>query len=278
MRSDNIKRHESTHKDILTMPEDEQREELRARNDARLRREEQTKKLLVIAQQEQIPIDPIDVTQLREDLLHDNSKYLHQIELGKQISKIINEGVVREESLTTERRKALTLYRQTKATIDIAGVQLRSWQQSLMEKMKIQSDRAVFWIVGNKGNEGKSWFQGYLETFYGYAHVVRLDLCSSSSDILHALSKRPLSTTNIFLFNDTRSSSRYQCQNYSILENIKDGCAISTKYKSETIRFRVPNMVIVFANSTPDSTRLSQDRWRVYTINKEGLKFKETQI
>ena len=187
MRSDNIKRHESTHKDILTMPEDEQRKKLRARNKVRLRREEQTKKLLVIAQQEQIPIDPIDVTQLREDLLYDNSKYLHQIELGKQISKIIDEGVVREESLTTERRKALTLYRQTKATIDIAGVQLRPWQQSLMEKMKIQSDRVVFWIVGNKGNEGKSWFQGYLETFYGYAHVVRLDLCSSSSDILHTL-------------------------------------------------------------------------------------------
>ena len=261
MRSDNIKRHENTHKDIFTMSEDEQREELRARNEARMLREEQTKKLLMIVQQEQITINPIDVTQLREDLLHDNSKYLHQIELGKQISKIIDEGVVREESLTTERRKALTLYRQTKATIDIAGVQLRPWQQSLMEKMKIQSDRAVFWIVGSKGNEGKSWFQGYLETFYGYAHVVRLDLCSSSSDILHALSKRPLSTTNIFLFNDTRSSSRYQCQNYSILENIKDGCAISTKYKSETIRFRVPNMVIVFANSTPDSTRLSQDRY-----------------
>ena len=104
----------------------------------------------------------------------------------------------------------------------------------------------------------------------GYARVVRLELSNTSSNILHALSKRPLSTTDIFLFNGTRATSSLS-QNYSILENIKDGSAISSKYNSEIIRFKTPNSVIVFTNNQPDKQRLSADRWRVYSINKEGL-------
>ena len=64
-----------------------------------------------------------------------------------------------------------------------------------MKMIRTPSERAVFWIVGCKGNEGKSWFRGYLETFYGYARVVRLELSNNSPNILHALSKRSLSTT-----------------------------------------------------------------------------------
>ena len=132
------------------------------------------------------------------------------------------------------------------------------------------SERTVFWIIGRKGNEGKSWFQGYLETFYGYARVVRLELSNKSSNILHALSKRPLSTTDIFLFNDTRATSSLT-QNYSVLKNIKDGCAISSKYNSEILRFKTPNSVIVFTNSQPDKQKLSSDRWKIYSINKNKL-------
>ncbi len=46
---------------------------------------------------------------------------------------------------------------------------------------------------------------------------------------------------------------------YEVLENIKDGRAISSKYASEIIRFRTPNVVIVFSNAGPDMTQLSKD-------------------
>merc|ERR1711895_378553 len=52
VRSDHMKRHARTHQDILTMSEDEAREELRRRNESFLEREEKIQKLEKIAQQE----------------------------------------------------------------------------------------------------------------------------------------------------------------------------------------------------------------------------------
>ena len=142
---------------------------------------------------------------LEEDLLRDNQDYLGKIELGKQITTIIDKGIVQEESLTRKRKEALDLYRKQRPRIDIQNIELRPWQRQLMDFIATPSSRQVFWVVGFKGNEGKSWFQSYLETFYGYARVVRLDLRCKSSDILYTLSKRPLQAADIFLFNDTRS-------------------------------------------------------------------------
>ena len=80
-----------------------------------------------------------------------------------------------------------------------------------------------------------------------------------------------------FLFNDARSGqSEMQC--YEVLENIKDGKAIAFKYASEIIRFRTPNVVIVFSNVDPDMTQLSKDRWRVFYINKGGLSSQEKRL
>ena len=129
----------------------------------------------------------------------------------------------------------------------------------------------MFWICGFSGNEGKSWFQSYLETFYGFARVVRLDLRNKTSNILHTLSKQSLQTTDIFLFNDTRASDQIN-QNYAVLEHIKDGSAVSSKYNSSIINFKTPNILIVFSNNRPNTANLSTDRWRVYSINKKGLR------
>ena len=101
-------------------------------------------------------------------MLRYNKEYLEKIELGKQVAVIIDEGTVREESLIRAHKEALDLYRKQRPRIDIAMVQLRPWQQLLMKIIAKSSDREVFWICGFNGNEGKSWFQSYLETFYGY--------------------------------------------------------------------------------------------------------------
>ena len=57
MRSDHLRRHELTHRDILAMTDDEVREELRARNETRVYREEKHQRVEEIAQQENIPIE-----------------------------------------------------------------------------------------------------------------------------------------------------------------------------------------------------------------------------
>ena len=57
MRSDHLRRHQLTHRDILSMTDDEIREELRARHATRVYRKEKHQRIEEIAQQENIPIE-----------------------------------------------------------------------------------------------------------------------------------------------------------------------------------------------------------------------------
>ena len=73
-----MRRHEQTHRDILTMTDDEVREELRARHATRVYREKKHQRVEEIAQQENIPIElciqaSSSISKgLEEELLQDN--------------------------------------------------------------------------------------------------------------------------------------------------------------------------------------------------------------
>ena len=54
-------------------------------------------------------------------------------------------------------------------------------------------------------------------------------------------------------------------------DNIKDGIASASKFNSEVIQFKTPNVVVVFSNTDPDMKQLSKDRWKIYNITKDGL-------
>ena len=140
----------------------------------------------------------------------------------------------------------------------------------MLEFVNQPTDREVVWVKGARGNEGKTWFQNYVQSLLGTERVVQLNLKNSVGNIMQILRKLPLSTIDTFLFNDARfGKNEMRC--YEILENIKDGRAIASKYASEIVRFCTPNVVIVFSNADPDMTQLSKDRWRVYYINKKGI-------
>jgi hypothetical protein len=288
MRADTLMRHKNSHADLYSMNETETRVELRLRNEVYRERERRKQEIMSIAQMEDIPtqcyeeLKPSTVTNakcvsLREELTYDNAVYLETIELGRQINVIIDEGVVKEESLSRERRKALNLYRKQNSMFNIEDIKLRLWQKDLMELIVTPTAREIIWIRGTKGDEGKTWIQSYLESLYGHARVVRLDVKNSTSNILHVLSKRPLSSTNIFLFNEARSINHETC-NYTVLEQIKDGIAMTSKYNNDVIRFRIPNIVIVFSNTKPAITQLSKDRWKIYNITNTGLKCIHDQL
>ena len=140
-----------------------------------------------------------------------------------------------------------------------------------MEKFVKPTVREVIWVQGMRGNEGKSWFQEYLSSFYSRTRVVQLDLKMKTSNVLHALTKQPLSQIDIFLFNEPRAKNFEAC-NYTILESIKDGHAVAEKYDNDFVNFKTPNIVVVFSNNQPKMKQLSRDRWCVLRINKDGLK------
>ena len=237
-----------------------------------------------IAQQEEAPwecIEEVEKTSpsesletLETEMLKDNQNYLEMIEHGKNIATIIDKGVVQEESLTKGRKHALDLYRQQQVRLDISTAELRPWQKETFKLFdEAANDRKVIWICGVRGNIGKSWFQNYVEAYFGYQRVFRSDLRIKHKDMCNILKKRGLSSVNIFLFNDARSTKGDENLNmYRILEDIKDGAATSSKYDSRVIKFKTPNIVMVFSNIRPNTKRLSADRWEVYVPTEDGLK------
>ena len=92
-----------------------------------------------------------------------------------------------------------------------------------------------------------------------------MELDESTKDILHIMKQWVDMQTDIFLFNIVKSV--YNDVNYNILEKIKDGKARSTKYKGKKMRFKRPNVIMVFSNMYPDTRGFSQDRWLIFKIN-----------
>ena len=141
-----------------------------------------------------------------------------------------------------------------------------------MTKIENPTIREVIWVRGAKGCERKTWFQDYVESKYGWNRVVSgIDIKAKNSSICHALGKRPLTTTDIFLFNVGKANTMDEV-NYEVLEKIKDGKLLASKYDSRELRIRTPNVMIVFSNDSPKLKQLAADRWCIFSICDNELK------
>ena len=187
-----------------------------------------------------------------------------------QTGQIVNDVLVAEDinpnSLRKEYKNALeisSLKKEKKCET------LKSWQEKVLDLMK-PSEREIIWIIGRRGAEGKSWFQEYIEQYYGCKRVFRTTLNKNDESILHCLSKRALSLIDVFVFNIPRSFS-VKDVSYKLLEEIKDGQSISSKNNSKVLNFKKSNIVIVFSNFRPCRSEVSRDRWKVYDIRKDEL-------
>ena len=129
-------------------------------------------------------------------------------------------------------------------------------------------DRRVIWIVGKRGNEGKSFFQANIREECGYWRVCSLELSENSRNTFHILGKICSTNTDIFLFNLPRGEY-LGTEQYKILESIKDGAAVDGKYNSQKLYFKKPNVLIVFANDEPKRAKLSMDRWVILKISND---------
>ena len=203
-------------------------------------------------------------------LWKDNEEYKEKLERGKILYEEVNQQGIQEESLCQEYKVLLDIYRKQKKNIDIENVTLRLWQESLLKYMK-PSDREIIWVIGAKGNEGKSWFQEFLESKFGWHRAIcGMDIKMKKGNICHALRKRSLMSTNVFLF-DVGKSKTFEEINYGVLEKIKNGRIVADKYNTEELKFYTPNIVVVFSNGRPETRELSKDRWKIFHIRDNDL-------
>ena len=281
MRSDNLMRHKQTHRDLLSLPVNEIKNELETRQEIKKKREEKIQKIEEIAKKNNLAIpDEItsrkresvdEIDDVRTRCLQNQQLYLEKIELGKQVATIIENGDVIYESLGKIDKEAFDTYRKY-LKVDISDIVLRKWQEEAMKLFDSPTERQVIWITDILGGKGKTFFQKYVVGYYGQSRVARLDLRVKHANACNVLKKLPLATIDIFLFNDVRSQYGEDLNLYRLLEDIKDGQATTSKYDNDNIRFKTPNIVMIFSNKYPNLKKLTNDRWLVLHPNNDGLK------
>ena len=252
---------------------------------AKKEREEKRQQIILCASNFNVSI-PEEVHQstveeeesIHRRLLKNKMLYLERVKIGEEISKYLVVDEIPEESLTKEDKDCLDLFRNEHARLDISEVELRPWQKDAFKLFASPTDRNIIWIYGARGNIGKSWFQNYVEAYFGYQRVFRSDLRIKHKDTCNILMKCGLTSIDIFLFNDSRSTKGEEMNIYRVLEDIKDGAATTSKYNNKVIKFKTPNIVMVFSNKQPNLKSLSTDRWEVYTPTLEGLRDCKEQL
>ena len=136
MRSDTLARHmrRADHqdhvtilKDLLDSTEELLEEVLQAGNDIQQERDARRQRLvetvydLELSAPEEVQRSKLmnDDSCVRQRLINSNKVYLERLRLGETISNILDEGVIREESLAKEDKQALELYRHEQLRLDI---------------------------------------------------------------------------------------------------------------------------------------------------------------
>ena len=139
----------------------------------------------------------------------------------------------------------------------------RDWQVNLKERLDGEADdRKVIFFVDPRGNNGKSWFQGwYMSQNPATAQILGI---GKRDDIAHLVRD----TTKVFFFNIPRDCIQFL--QYPVLEMLKDRVVVSPKFDSTTKLLRFNPHVIVFTNEYPDMSKMTYDRYEIVELSTDG--------
>lgn len=136
------------------------------------------------------------------------------------------------------------------------------WQQSVLDILEQEPDnRSIYWFYDTTGNIGKTSLAKQI-----CVNQNAIYLSGKSSDIkcgvaTYIASKKPLHAA---IFGFPRTNENFV--SYEALEAVKDGIFFNGKYESGMVIQNSPH-VIVFANFPPETSKLSNDRWRVVCLD-----------
>lgn len=129
---------------------------------------------------------------------------------------------------------------------------LYEWEEKLIEELKQKPHpRKIIWYVDLEGGKGKSTFGRYLQTHMGALLIQN----GRSKDLALMYEKE-----RIVVFDFARTM--IEVINYGLIEDLKNGCIMSTKYVSCVKIFSKPH-IVVFSNFEPNHRAWTQDRWDI---------------
>lgn len=155
----------------------------------------------------------------------------------------------------------------------LRDIQLRTWQQQVIDSKDIFDDRTINLIYDPIGNNGKSTVASIAELKYGaidlppindYKELIAL-MCNICKD-------QEIRDPKLVLMDMPRAVRKDQLYGlYSAIEQIKKGKLYDMRYHYKAWWIDPPQ-VWVFSNKLPDMEMLSMDRWKLWTIEDGQLK------
>lgn len=142
----------------------------------------------------------------------------------------------------------------------------RPWQARLLSLIAGNpDDRTIVWILDTRGGAGKSRLCRYLED---RREAIVLTGISNPRDIAQILRGRLDRGENPRVIIADLSRSYETRDIYNTLEMLKNGRMDSPKYEGVSLRWR-PGHVIVMANFAPDTSKMTEDRWRIISVSRD---------
>lgn len=189
---------------------------------------------------------------------------INRIKDGNKINKMLLEEDTKfaiqytQYFRTFDKIERLVQTENAKSTISqkYQDVTWKQWQQDILNILQQEPDeRKVHWFFDYNGNIGKS----YLTKYLGLDDDTFMINTGKKADILYSYNGEK----NIIF--DLPRDMEDKDYIYEIMEILKNGQYLSTKYNSEQRIYSTPH-IIVFSNYKPDTTKLSKDRWDIKDI------------
>lgn len=163
----------------------------------------------------------------------------------------------------TDKDKEIYLPRQYR------DIQLYEFQNEIIKSASIFDARSIDLIYDANGNSGKSTVAAICEILHGGIDMPPLndfkELMSLACNICMDTENR---TPKIIFFDLPRALDKDRLFGlYSAIEQIKKGKLYDCRYHYKSWWIDSPRCW-VFSNHLPDENLLSNDRWRIWTINK----------
>lgn len=145
---------------------------------------------------------------------------------------------------------------------------LKPFQKSIIEISKDFDDRKINLIYCPEGNRGKSTIAHLMRLHYG---ALVLPPLNDADRLIYtccnmAMAKNIRKSIPIFIDLPRAMNKERLFGLFSAIEVIKQGYLCDTRNHNKEWDMDCP-IVWVFTNTEPDFNYVSQDRWRIYTIN-----------
>ena len=138
---------------------------------------------------------------LINDMTKEMLDFNRKKEMGRKIKEIMErDASFNENALSKEKKEALDIFNLYGKSSRIQKTNWRGWQKQLRVYLNKPTEREIIWVIGTKGDEGKSFFQERVCEELGYDKVCNMEISNSKLKNIFYILKKCSLTSNIFMF------------------------------------------------------------------------------